>query len=89
MDRLPQWWWCLHGIPRAHRLAPAVYFGGEVAQGTQATTPSAMRYEVGPTIEYRVSPEFRVGASGGYRGGNKNAPATGYARVEFLLLTKL
>ena len=76
----------------AHRLAPTehpVYVGGElVFQGTQKA-PTAMRYQFGPTIEYRVSPAFRVGASGGYRGGNKNAIGTGYARVEFLLLTKL
>lgn len=86
----------------AHRLAPSatpVYLGAEaVLQGTQKgypigtgtlRTPSQMRYEFGPTIEYRVSPEFRVGASGGYRGGNNNTPGSGYARIEFLALTKL
>ena len=87
----------------AHRLAPSaqpVYLGGEfVLQGTQrgyvtnrltgARGPSQSRYEVGPTIEYRISPEFRVGASGGLRGGNNSTAQSGYARVEFLLLTKL
>lgn len=77
----------------AHRLAPSatpIYVGGEVVfQGTQQTTPSVWRYQVGPTIEYRVTPEFRVGASAGYRGGNNNAAGTGYARVEFLLLSRL
>ena len=87
----------------AHRLAPSanpIYLGGEfVLQGTQQgyivnsasglRGPSQTRYEVGPTIEYRVSPEFRIGASGGLRGGNNSTPQSGYARVEFLLLTKL
>ena len=85
----------------AHRLAPAtspIYVGGEfVLQGTQQgyrlgntglRGPSQTRYQVGPTIEYRVTPAFRVGASGGYRGGNNNTPGSGYARVEFLVLTK-
>lgn len=88
----------------AHRLAPSanpVYLGGEfVLQGAPngyligttgvRTGTNVMRYEVGPTIEYRVSPEFRVGASGGFRGGNTAAGAnSGYARIEFLALTKL
>ncbi|MDB4916232.1 MAG: hypothetical protein JWM95_3876 [Gemmatimonadetes bacterium] len=74
----------------AHRISPPVYLGGEVVvQGSQDFTPSIMRYEVGPTIEYRVSPEFRVGASGGLRGGNNSAVNTGYARIEFLLLSRL
>ena len=77
----------------AHRLAPTahpVYLGGElVFQGSQKISPSTYRYQFGPTIEYRFTPEFRMGASGGYRGGNNNAIGTGYARIEFLLLTKL
>ena len=84
----------------AHRLAPSsqpVYVGGElVLQGSQKTqtigtftTPTQFRYEVGPTIEYRISPEFRIGASAGFRGGNNNAANSGYARIEFLTLTKL
>lgn len=90
-------------VRASHRLAPTaspIYLGAEfVLQGTQrgyivnsATGlrgPSQTRYEVGPTIEYRISPQFRVGASGGVRGGNNNTPQSGYARVEFLLLTKL
>lgn len=76
----------------AHRLAPSanpVYVGAElVLQGSQDFTPSIMRYQVGPTIEYRVTPDFRVGASAGYRGGNNNAPGSGYARVEFLHLSR-
>ena len=87
----------------AHRLAPSanpVYVGGEfVLQGApngylnsvgNRTGINVTRYEVGPTIEYRVSPDFRVGASGGFRGGNNAAGAnSGYARIEFLALTKL
>ena len=86
----------------AHRLAPSanpIYLGGEiVVQGNQKgyrvgtaglRTASQMRYEVGPTLEYRVSPEFRVGGSAGYRGGNNSTPGSGYVRVEFLVLTKL
>ena len=79
-------------VRAAHRLAPSAtpwYLGGEfVFQGTQETTPSAWRYQVGPTIEYRMTPDFRVGASGGYRGGNNNAAGSGYARLEFLVLTR-
>lgn len=87
----------------AHRLAPSpqpVYLGAEfVLQGAPNgyLLPSGVRsginvtrYQVGPTIEYRATPEFRVGASGGFRGGNNSAGASsGYARIEFLLLTKL
>lgn len=77
----------------AHRLAPSAtpfYLGGEfVFQGTQKDTPSRYRYQLGPTIEYRFTPEFRMGASAGYRGGNNNAAGTGYGRVEFLVLSKL
>ena len=86
----------------AHRLAPAaspIYVGAElVLQGTQQgyrigstglRTASQSRYEFGPTIEYRFTPAFRMGASGGYRGGNNNTPGSGYARIEFLALTKL
>lgn len=90
-------------VRAAHRLAPSaqpVYVGAElVVQGTQqgyinnrltgTRGPSETRFEVGPTIEYRISPEFRVGASGGLRGGNNSTPQSGYARIEFLLLTKL
>ncbi|MEO7457477.1 MAG: hypothetical protein ABIY52_14525 [Gemmatimonadaceae bacterium] len=76
----------------AHRLAPSahpVYVGAElVLQGSQDFTPSIFRFQAGPTIEYRVSPEFRVGASAGYRGGNNNAPGSGYARIEFLHLSR-
>lgn len=85
----------------AHRLAPSatpVYVGAEfVLQGTQQgyrigttglRTSSQTRYQFGPTIEFRATPAFRVGASGGYRGGNNNTPGTGYGRIEFLLLTK-
>ena len=87
----------------AHRLSPSatpVYLGAEfVLQGAPRGYPNAAgvtsgnavtRYEVGPTIEYRATPEFRVGASGGFRGGNSiSGPNSGYARIEFLLLTKL
>jgi hypothetical protein len=76
----------------AHRLAPSanpIYVGGEVVvQGSQNFTPSLTRYQVGPTIEYRISPDLRVGASAGYRGGNNNFPGSGYARVEFLALSR-
>jgi hypothetical protein len=84
----------------SHRLAPSstpVYLGGEVVfQGSQQTqtignftTPTQFRYELGPTIEYRFTPDVRVGASGGLRAGNNDVPSSGYVRVEFLILTKL
>lgn len=89
-------------VRAAHRLSPSanpVYLGGEfVLQGAPngyllpsglRSGDNIMRYEVGPTIEYRVTPEFRLGASGGFRGGNSGAISSGYARIEFLLLTKL
>jgi len=89
-------------VRASHRLAPTaqpVYLGGEfVLQGAPngylngsgvRSGVSVTRYQVGPTIEYRATPEFRVGASGGYRGGDNSAVGSGYARVEFLLLTKL
>lgn len=76
----------------AHRLVPTtpLYVGAEVVgQGTSKYSPSAYRYQVGPTIEYRFTDHVRGGASAGYRGGNNNAAGTGYARLEFLLLTSL
>ena len=85
----------------AHRLAPSatpVYVGAEfVLQGNQKgyrigntglRTPSQTRYQFGPTIEYRFTPQFRMGASAGYRDGNNNSAGSGYARIEFLVLTK-
>ncbi len=87
----------------AHRLAPTaqpVYVGAEfVLQGAPngyllptgvRSGVNVTRYEVGPTIEYRITPAFRVGGSGGFRGGNAVSGAnSGYARIEFLQLTKL
>ena len=76
-----------------------IYLGVEgVLQGTQKETraangtllvPTQMRYEFGPTLEYRVSNDFRVGGSAGFRGGNNNAPSSGYVRIEFLALSRL
>lgn len=75
----------------AHRLAPSatpIYLGGEVVyQGSQRTSTS--RYQFGPTLEYRFTPDFRMGMSGGYKGGNRNYAPSGYGRVEFLFLTRL
>ena len=77
----------------SHRLAPSatpVYLGAEVVvQGSQKFVPAATRYQFGPTLEYRFTPQFRMGMSGGYRGGNNNAAGTGYGRVEFLVLTTM
>jgi hypothetical protein len=56
--------------------------------GTSFVIPTQTRYQVGPTIEYRITNDFRVGASAGYRGGNNNYPGTGYGRVEFLALSR-
>ena len=78
----------------AHRIAPSatpVYLGAElVVQGSQKFVPTATRYQFGPTLEYRFTPQFRMGVSGGYRDGtNNNSAGTGYGRVEFLLLTRM
>jgi hypothetical protein len=57
--------------------------------GTPAilTRPS-WRFQVGPTLEYRITNDFRVGASAGYRGGPGGSPASAYGRVEFLSLSR-
>lgn len=76
----------------AHHLAPAspIYLGGEVVvQGSQKGSPNVMRYQVGPTLEYRISDSFRVGGSAGLRSGNNSAPSSGYLRLEFLALSRL
>ena len=91
------YWTRFRAAHRAASGANPVYLGAElVLQGTQktqttglVTTPSQFRYEAGPTLEYRVTSDFRIGASGGLRAGNNNTPSSGYVRVEFLLLTKL
>lgn len=96
------YWTRLRVAQRVAQGEHPIYLGVEgVLQGSQKvqnlvsstgfafTIPTETRYEVGPTIEYRVSNDFRVGASGGVRGGNNNYPMSGYARIEFLLLSKM
>lgn len=73
----------------AHQLGQGspVFAGGEfVAQGTNKNNYSAYRLQVGPTIEFRMSPNFRVGASGGYRTDTQSHVGSGYLGVEFLAI---
>jgi hypothetical protein len=81
-----------------HRVGTSpVFLGGEaVWQGTSngripgtTLTYSAHRYQFGPTIEYRFTPEFRLGGAAGYKGGDNNYPGTGYVSVNFLWLNSL
>lgn len=74
----------------AQRVGTSPLFaGGEVVyQGTSHNFTSH-RYQVGPTVEYRFTPAFRLGGSAGYKGGDNNFPGTGYAQINFLVLTDL
>lgn len=87
-----QYIWSRLRLAREITTAPStpVYLGGEVvAQGTSKNSPSAYRFQVGPTINFHISPAFHVGGSAGARFGNNNQPTTGYVGVDFLLLTDL
>ena len=72
----------------SHRLGESDLFaGGEVVyQGTNRNF-SQHRYQLGPTVEYRFTPRFRLGGAAGYKGGDNNYKGTGYAQINFLLLT--
>jgi hypothetical protein len=94
-----QYYWTRLRLNQRFVTAPnPIYLGIEgVLQGSQKETrtangalliPTQTRYQVGPTIEYRITNDFRVGASAGYRGGNNNYPGTGYGRIEFLALSR-
>ena len=71
----------------AQRLGASPWFaGGEVVyQGTNYRY-NQHRYQVGPTIEYRFTPAFRLGGAAGYKGGDNGYPGSGYAQINFLLL---
>ena len=72
----------------AHRLGTTPFFGGGefVYQGSSKINQH--RYQVGPTIEYRFTPAFRLGGAAGYKGGD-NYPGSGYAQINFLVLSNL
>lgn len=64
------------------------YLGGEfVAQGSSKFSPSAYRFQAGPTINFHLSPTFHLGGSAGARFGNQSQATTGYVGANFLLLT--
>ncbi len=70
------------------RLSPTspLFVGGELAVlgGGDA---SAYLAQFGPTIEYRFTPQFRLGGSAGLKSGISNVTGSAaYGRVEFLWL---
>ncbi len=67
-----------------------LFAGGEVGVQGSTDSPSYYRIQAGPAISYRVNESFRVGAAAGVRiaTGDFSPPATGYARIDFLLLPK-
>jgi len=102
-----QYYWTRARVNQRFVTGPhPIYFGLEgILQGSQKTQtviqsggssftiPTQTRYQFGPTVEYRVSNDFRIGASGGYRGGSNggnssNYAGTGYGRIEFLALSR-
>jgi hypothetical protein len=82
-------------------LSP-IFFGGEVvAQGTpgvtrdyvsaagvvtRANTGSYWSFNVGPTLQYRFTENFRVLGAAGARIGSNSVPLSGYGKLEFLAL---
>jgi hypothetical protein len=65
-----------------------LWVGGELAL-FGGGSPSVYIAQLGPTIEYRFTPKFRVGASAGVKFGVSNAEGFGapaYGRLEFLWL---
>ncbi|HET9011736.1 MAG TPA: hypothetical protein VFN38_07960 [Gemmatimonadaceae bacterium] len=74
----------------AQRVGASPWFaGGEVVYQGTSHRYNQHRYQVGPTIEYRFTPSFRMGGAAGYKGGDNNYPGTGYAQLNFLVLTDL
>ncbi len=69
--------------------ASKLFAGGEVVYQGTSHNFTAHRYQVGPTVEYRFTPAFRLGGAAGYKGGDNNFPGTGYAQINFLVLTNL
>lgn len=67
-----------------------VWIGGEAVLLGVTETPAVWAAQVGPTLEYRFNPRFRLGASGGLQFGiNGNQSSTGYVQLEFLWLPTL
>lgn len=64
-----------------------LWVGGEAAIYGGGENPTAYQAQVGPLIEFRFSPQFRLGASAGLKFNVQNAPGSAvYGRLEFLLL---
>jgi hypothetical protein len=79
-----------------------VFLGGEVvAQGspgrdvdvlttggttTRVNVPSYWSFNVGPTLQYRFTENFRLLGAAGARIGTNDAPLSGYGKLEFLAL---
>jgi hypothetical protein len=74
----------------AHRLGLSPWFGGGevVAQGTPGKNgaPSYWSFNVGPTLQYRFTENFRALGAVGARIGTNSAPMSGYGKLEFLAL---
>ena len=66
-----------------------VYLGGEFIY--QGTADFGHRYQVGPTINFHVTPNFHLGVDGGLRWndapGFTNLPKSGYAGIYFVALS--
>jgi hypothetical protein len=68
-----------------------VYFGGEVVyQGGKIKSlgTSQHRVQFGPTINFHFTPDFHLGGSAGYRTDDSQHIGSGYARIEFVKLTR-
>jgi hypothetical protein len=65
-----------------------LYVGGElVAQGSSKNN-IGYRYQVGPTLNYHITPQLHFGGSAGLRWGSKaNSVKTGYVGLNFVALT--
>ena len=80
------------GRGRASRpvhVGSPLWFGGEAVLLGETQSPSVWAAQLGPTLEYRFSPQFRLGGSGGVQfglGSNGGPGTTGYLQVEFLWL---
>lgn len=73
----------------ATRVADPLYAGVNLVYQGSSKSGFGHEYEIGPLVEYRVSPTFRVNGSVGYHGGDNNFPGTGYAQIGFLVLSDL
>jgi hypothetical protein len=98
----PQYLWSRFRAAQRLGITPVFFGGEVVAQGSpshdddrvlvpggptvRVNVPSYWSFNVGPTLQYRVTENFRLLAAAGARIGTNDVPLSGYGKLEFLAL---